>query len=147
MEYSHPLKWPKGQRKTPKSMRIKGQFGGRVGAKGQGKGAKGALAPISLQNAEKALRVAIAGLNGYSATITTNMPVVRNEIRWDDKVNDGHSISVLFFVDDVEYLVACNKYDRLADNIAGVADYLALAKRMVSLGAGSTAKVLKGFRT
>ena len=149
-DFQHPLIWPKDVAKTAKSRRIRGRFEVRKSAVGQGRGKKGVILPISMPDALERLVNAISAVSGYGATITTNMPVTRHGAlimadEGSEKIN-MLAVGVLFYVSRTEYLVGCDRYKRVADNIAGVADYLSMVKRMSCMGCGAPMKVLEGFR-
>lgn len=145
IDYTHPLDWPRGNRKTPPSMKIQGRFLGRTAQKA---GSKGSISPISLADAESALSLAVNALGGHNITIHTAMRVDKaGGIIWPPKpIPRQDAVVATFFINGLEYAVSCDKFTRFADNIAGVADYLSMAKRMVSMGAGDSQKVLKGFQ-
>lgn len=129
----HPLAWPAGKPRTSWSNRRKGKFtaGG---------------SPITTAEAIKRALTEVARLGGIYGLISSNV-----EVRLDGLPRSGRpepadpGVCLYFQVDGVPYAMACDVYDKVAQNLAAIAAHIDATRAITRHGVASAAETLQAF--
>lgn len=79
--------------------------------------------------------------------ISTNIRVKRDGLPYSgEREPEDSGVAVYFKLDEVQYCFPCDKWDRVADNIAAIASHLAAMRGMERWGVGESHDVFTGFK-
>ena len=82
-----------------------------------------------------------------SIIISTNIPVNRNGLPFSDRKQPGDvGVAVYFKLDDKNYCLPCDKWDRVADNIAAIAAHIGAMRGIERWGVAELHEVYTGFK-
>lgn len=147
MSTNYPLSWPIGWPRTNVNSRKRAQFG-KTEKVSYGTGG-------STYNSKKELTVAAAmprlfsELNRLKATaiiLSTNVETrVDGFPRSDRRAPDDPGVAVYFKLDGKDRVLACDKWDRVADNIAALAAHIDAIRRQDRYGVGSLDRAFAGY--
>ena len=133
----YPLSWPAGWPRTEAQRRRRAAF--RAG----GRGATRALSVYdSLGRLVRELRL----LGARDEILSTNV-----EVRLDGMPRSGQAeprdpgAAVYFELSKKPTVLACDRWDRVADNIAAIAQHIDALRRMDRYGVGSLAQAFAGY--
>lgn len=143
---SYPLRWPLGRPRTPAPKRASARFGTKV------KGEHYTSArQLTIDGATNRLRDTIGLLRATGFVISTNL-----QLRKDGLPRSGQSepsdpgVAVYFSIfkslKSHNYVVACDKWDRVADNIAACAAHLEAVRGQDRWGCGSLEQAFAGYK-
>ena len=82
-----------------------------------------------------------------SLVISTNIPVSRNGLPYSEQKQPADvGVALYFQLDKKNYCLPCDKWDRVADNLAAIAAHLGALRGIERWGVGETHDVFTGFR-
>lgn len=129
-----PLSWPSGKPRTPVDRRKRGQF------QSNGK-------PVRRTAAVERVRREVAALGGVYPLISSNLELRKDGLPRLDRAEPYDSgICVFFSMKGQPYAMACDTYDKLAQNIAAVANHIAAVRAIERYGVATAAETLQAFQ-
>lgn len=152
MNEAFPLCWPNDKPRTPIAAQKRAKFGKKERGDFDWKQTK------SLTVSQALSRVT-AELDGFtrsgqnwripkeSVIISTNIPVSKSGLPYSDRREpQDKGVAVYFQLDKKNYCLPCDKWDRVADNLAAIAAHLGALRGIERWGVGETHDVFTGFR-
>lgn len=147
---AYPLHWPTNKARTPATKRQRAHFGTQT--KGEYYNSR---KQISVYEATSRI---LAELNKYtrvgqtirvpktSIIISTNIPVRKDGLPYSNfREPDDPGAAVYFTLDKRPYCLPCDKWDRVADNLAAIAAHIAANRGIERWGVGESIDVYRGF--
>jgi hypothetical protein len=131
-----PLAWPDG---WPRAK-------GRQRASFKRQGDRGWMEALTVAIARKRLGDELDRLGARYVTLSTNL-----ELRLDGQPRSGQpepydpGAAVYFHLQGKPIALACDKWDRVADNIAAIAKHIEAMRGMDRWGVGSAARAFAGY--
>ncbi len=127
-----PLSWPVGKPRTRDPQRAR--FGTGNG-------------PMTIAGGLQRLRGEIGRLNATSLVVSTNIPVRRDGLPLSN-VREPHDsgVAVYFNLDNQPHCLACDKWDRVADNLAAIAAHIDAIRGQARWGVGDLAQAFAGYK-
>ena len=142
MEKPHPLSWPAGWPKTPIHQRKRAQFSKKVS-----NGKYMVTKELTVRDAEKRLQGELDRLGAVDELLSSNMP--RNldgSIKASASAPEDCGVAVYFQLDGQPTSLACDKWDRVADNICALAKHIEALRGMDRWGVGSVKQAFAGYQ-
>lgn len=138
---SYPLSWPQGWPRTPTNKRQRARFG-KVERKYSADGAHSwdRRGDLSIYGAMLRLTDELGRLGGSRFLISTNV-----ETRSDRKPPDDPGVAVYFTLAGKDRVLACDKWDRVPDNIAAIAAHIDAIRRQERYGVGTLEQAFAGY--
>jgi len=146
---AYPLQWPQGWPRTEPGSRKRAQFGQMK----QGRYGKGAL------SIAQATRRVMQEISAYTkrgrvwripldqVVISTNLTVRKSDglPKSGQRTPEDPGVAVYFELDGKNQVIPCDKYDRIADNLAAVAATLESLRALERHGTGIMERAFTGF--
>ncbi len=129
----HPLCWPAGRPRTPRSRRRRTPF-------------SESGTPVSLAVATGRVRSQLDKLATRNLVLSSNAPAAPTLTRPDSKQPEDPGVAVYFDLEGAPHCVCCDTWDRVADNLAAVAKHLEAVQGQLRWGVADLAQMLVGFR-
>ncbi len=142
MEKPHPLSWPAGWPKTPIHLRKRAQFSKKVH-----NGKYMVTRELTVRDAEKRLQGELDRLGAIDELLSSNMP--RNldgSIKASASALEDCGVAIYFQLDGQPTALACDKWDRVADNICALAKHIEALRGMDRWGVGSVKQAFAGYQ-
>ena len=144
---AYPLQWPAGKPRT--AYRVNAAFG-RVETQWISTGDSGYRRSdkkrLNVLDAYRRLQVELDRLGASFAVCSTNMELRVDGIpRSDRREPDDPGVAVYFQLDGDPVVLACDRYDRVADNVAAIAAHLRASRAIERYGVGSLREIFRGF--
>lgn len=146
----YPLKWPAGWKRTPNLEQQLANFGKSVtretanadGSRNQFS-LKESLSPV---DAARRLQVECDRLGATSAILSTNLELRMDGTPRADR-RDPYDVgaAVYFTLEGKPICLACDKWTRVADNIAALAQHIDALRRIDRYGVGRMAQAFAGY--
>lgn len=139
MSQAYPLQWPSGWPRA--RYRMRAAFGTT------GRSRDGFKQSLTVAEARERLADELDKLNARYVTLSTNM-----ELRLDGAPRSGQpepgdvGVAVYFQLAGKDTVFACDKWDRVADNIAAIAKHIAAVRGMERWGVGTAAQAFAGYQ-
>ncbi|MDF1734968.1 MAG: J domain-containing protein [Minwuia sp.] len=139
----YPLQWPTGRNRTPARRRKRAQFGQTSDAR-RSRGKE----PVSINTARERLAAELDRLGAGYGVISSNL-----ELRADGQPRSGQrepadpGIAVYFRMQGADHCIACDAWDRAADNIAAIAKHIEATRGMARWGCADVAAMFRGFQS
>jgi hypothetical protein len=133
-----PLSWPDGWPRTPSAKRLRANFGTKQ--------PNDYKQPLSVAQAIVRLSVELSRLRATSELLSTNV-----ELRIDGLPRSGLAdpmdpgAAVWFWLKKKPLCLACDKWFRVADNIAALAMHIDALRRIDRYGVGSIKQAFAGY--
>jgi hypothetical protein len=147
-ESAYPLQWPASWART--KYRVEGRFGNRAWVPGEnGTRRRGQLKDITVSTAVDRLMDELRKLDAdwERAVLSTNML-----LRMDGLPRSGQSepadpgAAVYFTLGKQRLVLACDKWTRVADNIAAIAAHIGALRGQQRWGVGSVEQAFLGYQ-
>lgn len=148
---AYPLSWPIGWPRTERSARKSASFSTRCATNGRLLSTK----PISVFDATSRLTKELSAFTRMGRTwrvdpnrivISTNIPLRRDGLpRSDAREPDDSGAAVYFSIDEIPTVLACDKWYRVADNIAAIAAHIGALRGQERWGVGSMKQAFAGY--
>lgn len=142
MTEAYPLHWPLGWRRTPPAQRKRASFGKSTRTE-HGWYRKDDL---TVPQATERLRMELVRLGTSAVVISTNVELNSyGEPRGGRRSPDDPGAAVYFQRNGKPYSLACDRWDRVADNIAAIAKHIEAMRGMERWGVGTLDRIFEGF--
>src|SRR5579859_1536117 len=132
-ETAYPLQWPEAWKRTPPGSRRTAAFknyGQRI------------VTQISMRRLEESL----AKLHARNAILSTNLPRrMDGSPRLDRGDPQDVGVAVYFTLKDTRTVLACDKWNRIADNIAAIAAHIEAIRAIDRYGVGTIEQAFRGY--
>ena len=146
MAEAFPLEWPSGWRRTPPAERKRASFSKEERAYGSTGSSWSRSRPLTLADARARLMAELDLLGADSTILSTNV-----ELRLDGMPRSGQpepddpgvAVYIRWFVKP--YCFACDRWDRVADNIAALAKHINAMRGMDRWGVGRLEQAFQGY--
>ena len=145
---AYPLKWPEGFPRTPDHERERARFGQKANY-GCGKSS------LTIFVARKRLQHEIQAFTRVGQTyrivpdmvvLSTNVPTRKDGLPYSNaREPDDPGVAVYLELDGEPHVFPCDKWDRVADNIAAIAAHLGAMRGIERWGVGDLHRVFAGF--
>lgn len=140
---SFPLAWPLGRPRTPAGRRERAKFGTKV----KDERSWSQTRRLTIDGATSRLRDTIGLLRASALVISTNLQLRRDGLpRSGQSEPSDPGVAVYFQLKARGYVVACDKWDRVADNIAAIAAHLEAMRAQDRWGCGSLEQAFAGYK-
>jgi len=145
-----PLEWPIGWKRTPRHQRQRAAFRStktetvrrQDGSVGTAKREQ----PVSVFVATQRLERQIEMLGGRNATLSTNVSLrLDGRPRSEGEPNDP-GVALYFSFKGKAAVFACDRFDRVGDNIAAIAAHVDALRRVERYGVGTIEQALAGYK-
>jgi hypothetical protein len=149
---AYPLCWPNNKPRTPKQARDRARFGKKEKTEYSWMTTKCLTVAQALSRVTRELEAFTRPGRTYrippdSIVISTNIKVNRHGLPYSDtKQPDDVGVAVYFQLDGRNYCLPCDKWDRVADNLAAIASHIGALRGIERWGVGETHDVFTGFR-
>lgn len=132
----YPLAWPAGWTRTLRHRRTRAAFSTKQSADGR----------VSVFNATQRLEGELDRLGAGSAVLSTNVQLRLDGRPRSDQEPEDTGAAVYFRFKGRATVFACDKYTRVADNIAAIAAHIDALRRIERYGVGSLEQALAGYK-
>lgn len=150
MTDAYPLQWPENKARTPDHKRERARFGAQT--KTEHKWSDGRTTTwlgrrqLTVSDALARLREELKRLGATYPVISTNVPLRNDGLpRSGAKEPDDPGVAVYFQLDDVNHCMPCDKWGRVADNLAAVAKHIEALRAITRYGVQDTNEAFSGF--
>jgi hypothetical protein len=146
MSQAYPLAWPLGWKRTPAHRRTRAIFGKQVEKKFSGGQTYMSKDRLSLEDARKRLVSELARLGAGNVVLSTNL-VLRAD-GWPksgQRAPEDVGAAVYFDYAERKTVLACDRWDRIEDNIAALAKHIEAMRGMDRWGVGSVEQAFTGY--
>lgn len=142
----HPLQWPDGWERTPNDQRERSQFSSRAKWNHPQYGETTYHLPVSLVEATDAVLDELVRLGANNITITSNLPTKPNGLPYADGRAEDPGIAVWWTLDGLEQVIACDRWERPAENMRAIAKTIDAIRGMARWGSSAIiARAFAGF--
>lgn len=131
-----PLQWPMGWVRTLRAQRQRAAFSTKSSADNR----------LSVAKATVRLEAEIDRLGGKNPTLSTNVPLRLDGSPRSDTEPTDPGAALYFGFKGRATVFACDKFDRVADNIAAIAAHIDALRRINRYGVGSLEQALAGYK-
>ena len=139
MERPYPLAWPQGWPRTPAVRRRSAQFSGRAN--------DGQVINLSVAKATQRLIGQLDALKATDEVLSTNVQLRLDGLpRSDRSEPDNPGAAVYFRLGGKPTALACDRWNRTADNIAALAKHIEALRGMDRWGVGSVEQAFTGYQ-
>lgn len=134
-----PLEWPTGWPRTAAGSRQRAQFGYKTAERGK----RPLTVAVALDRLERHLDL----LGATDIVMSTNVRLrVSGMVHGDGRPENGDpGVAVYFFHKKRPLVLACDKWQTVADNIAAIAQHVDAIRRMDRYGVGKLEQALAGY--
>jgi DnaJ-domain-containing protein 1 len=141
----YPLAWPRGWPRTSGAQRRRARF--KTSRRRVDGGASWVThAELTIAQALGRLDLELDRLNARHPIVSTNVEVrLDGSPRSDRRNPDDPGIAVYFQLDGKPRVLACDRWDRVADNLAAVAAHIEAIRAVERYGVGALAQVFAGY--
>lgn len=136
MTQAYPLHWPTG---WPRAR-------SRATARFQQRGERGWMKQVTIATARERLQRELDLLGASYPTLSTNVELrLDGQPRSDRRDPDDPGVAVYFRFQGRDIALACDKWDRVADNVAAIAKHIEAMRGMDRWGVGTAAQAFAGY--
>ena len=140
----YPLSWPTGRPRTPAASRDRAPFGSMKRVAGRSYESRESL---SVAEATSRLQVELDRLGAREIVLSTNVEPRLDGYPRSDRREPADSGAALYFrFGGKDTVLACDKWDRTADNIAAIAKHLEALRGMDRWGVGTLEQAFAGYQ-
>lgn len=142
MTQAYPLQWPAG---WPRSRATKSASFGKKQWDSSYKWQS--HKELTVADARQRLADELDRLNARYVTLSTNMELrLDGQPRSDRRDPDDVGVAVYFQLNGKQTVLACDKWNRVADNIAAIAKHIEALRGMDRWGVGTAAQAFAGYQ-
>lgn len=146
----YPLSWPTGWKRTPPAARQRASFAKHTTdttTKQDGSTSKRVTTrPLSAVDAAMRLQREIDRLGGRDGILSTNLRLRIDGVPTAKQLEPfDPGAAVYFTLNKKPMCLACDKWDRVADNIAALAQHIDALRRIDRYGVGSLEQAFAGY--
>lgn len=146
---AYPLSWPTGWPRTAATKRTRARFSTKETVYyNDGKTSHQRSRELTIYAAMRRLTDELArlGVRSESILISTNVETKRDgQPRSDRRAPDDPGVAVYFRLTGKDRVLACDKWDRVADNMAAVAGHIDAIRRQERYGVGTMDQAFAGY--
>lgn len=136
-----PLTWPVGRPRTRERKRA------RFGTRTQSDGGYRQSREMTIAGGMNRLRDELDLLGAEDTVVTTNLPVRKDGLPLSSaREPSDPGVSVYFRLEGNAHCLACDRWDRVADNLAAVAAHIFAIRGQSRWGVGDLAQAFAGYR-
>lgn len=149
---AYPLSWPLGRERTPRMDRKGADFGKR---ESNTSGGWRMLKRLTVSQALDRLDAEVRAftrrgynwrINPVDVVVSTNVRTRRDGLPYSgEREPDDPGVAVYFQLDGEDYCLACDRWTRVADNLAAVAAHLGALRGMERWGVGDMRQAFAGY--
>ncbi len=145
----YPLSWPAGWKRTPPDARARATFAKHSSQTEDRQGQvvrRKIQKPLSVSDAARRLEAELERLHATHEVLSTNVRLRMDgspDSRLTDPVDPG--AAVYFQLNNKPRCLACDKWDRVADNIAAIAQHIDALRRIDRYGIGDMERAFSGY--
>jgi hypothetical protein len=143
----YPLSWPAGWVRRPRSARARARFNRLerfYGTDGQYSGTE--KRALSTADAIRRLTQEVDRLGGRDVILSTNVPTRLDGMpRTDRKEPVDPGVALYFRLKGQPRVLACDTWDRVADNIAAIAAHIVAIRSIDRYGVGTLEQAFAGY--
>jgi hypothetical protein len=148
----YPLSWPAGWKRTPATQRRRAAFSragdwrNSISPSGQVSRVRGASRALTVADAIARVTGELERLGATAEILSTNV-----ELRLDGLPRSGQpepkdpGAAVYFRLTGAPRCLACDRWDRVADNIAAIAQHIDALRRIDRYGVGTMEQAFAGY--
>jgi hypothetical protein len=148
-----PLSWPTNWKRTPARARQRAAFMQSVNRTEQRQTTDGRLTNVTIKRAQQVsipaaterLERQLALLGATQPVLSTNMPLRLDGRPRAEKDPDDPGAAVYFRLNGQPRCLACDRWARLADNIAALAQHVDAVRRIDRYGVGTLDQAFAGY--
>lgn len=138
----YPLTWPAGWARRPSTTRRRALFGQSADA-----GGYYAKQPLSVMRGIERLLPELDRLGAREVIVSTNLRTRLDGWPRSDQAEPADpGVAVYFELEKVATVLACDRWDRVADNLAAIAAHVEAIRAIERYGVGSLAQAFAGYR-
>ena len=139
---SYPLSWPVGR---PRSRFTQpARFHRRASRAGSQYTYK---AEVTLHQGMTAVRDELSRLDATDVVVSTNIPVRQDGLPYANvREPDDHGVAVYFRLKSGVHCLACDRWNRVADNLSAIAHHIDALRAMDRWGVGDLAQAFAGYK-
>lgn len=139
---AYPLTWPVGRSRRPAEEREPARFGQeRI------EGAWKRKQPLTVYVALTRLRTELFRRGAENVVVSTNIPTRQDGLPYSQaREPDDPAVAVYFRWHGEAHCLPCDKWTRVADNLAAVAAHLDALRRIERYAVGDIAQVFAGYK-
>lgn len=143
---AYPLSWPAGWKRTAPQQRRRAAFGTAKHVSFAGGGGYTQRSAATVADGIKRLQLELDRLGARSVTLSTNVETRLDGLpRSGQREPDDPGAAVYFSLDKRPIALACDKWDRTADNIIALAKHIEAMRGMDRWGVGSLSQAFAGY--
>lgn len=143
MIQAYPLTWPHGWKRTPTHQIAPAKFGKRTITDGR---SYATLKGLSVADATTQIMAELSRLRARDIVLSTNVRVTSyGTPRSGDREPDDRGVAVYFTMAGKDRVLACDKWTRVADNIAAIAKHIDALRGQERWGVGSIDQAFTGY--
>jgi hypothetical protein len=140
---AYPLTWPTGWPRTSPHRRVRASFGKVTSKPGRSWDSK---EPLTLHVARQRLMLELDRLEVRDALLSTNVELrLDGWPRSDRRTPADCGAAVYFTLKGQPIALACDKWDRVEDNVAAIAKHIDALRGMNRWGVGTAEQVFRGY--
>ena len=141
MTQAYPLQWPLARPRT--ANRKSAQFGAMKQTGGRNYANK---EPLTVAHSLDRLQAEINRLGAEDAILSTNLPLNLNgSPKSNAAAPSDPGVALYFKIGDKPHCLPCDRYDRVADNIAAIAKHIEATRAIERYGVANLAEMFAGF--
>ena len=142
MVEAYPLTWPVGRPRSPKPRRA--LFHRKVESTGLSYKHK---AEVTLYQAISMVRDELKRMRAADVVISTNVRTRQDGLPYSGaREPDDHGVAVYFRLAGSAHCLACDRWDRVADNLCAIAHHIQAIRAMDRWGVGDLAQAFAGYK-
>lgn len=139
----YPLSWPAGWPRTPPGKIERAKFGSRV----THEGGWSSRERITNYAARERLLDELSRLGAQGLVLSTNIPTRQDGLPYSNaKEPRDHGVAVYFRLRGEPRVLACDRWDRVADNMAALAAHIDAMRGQARWGVGSLDQAFAGYK-
>ena len=141
---SYPLSWPVGWPRTPRHLTSRAKFGVTVKRDDRSYRTKD---QVTLYVGRERLLSELRRLGATSVMLSTNIPTRQDGLPYSKaREPDDHGVAVYFRIKGEPRVLACDRWDRVADNMAALAAHVDAVRGQLRWGVGTIEQAFGGYR-
>lgn len=144
----YPLSWPTGWKRTLAHQRRRAEFSRVVKAYNQatGKTERSGARALTVYDALQRLTAELDRLGASEEILSTNVQVRLDGLPRSGQAEPGDpGAAVYFTLKKKPTVLACDRWDRVADNIAAIAQHIDALRRIDRYGVGTLEQAFAGY--
>ena len=146
MTAAYPLQWPLGWKRTTANERQRAKFAKVNTEHNPQIGTWKTTRELSIADALRRLSRELDLLSASGCVVSTNVETrVDGTPRSDRRAPDDPGVAVYFKLHGKDRVLACDKWDRVADNIAAIAAHIDAIRRQDRYGVGTIDQAFAGY--